>query len=340
MPSRPISLAVLGATGLAGRTVLDLLPGSDLDVAELRLLASSRSVGSRLEVDGEEFAVSTLAESSFRGIDVAIFCAPAEVARAWAPRAWAEGCAVVDSSSAFRADPEVPLVVPEVNSGSIAGFRAKGVVALPAGSVAALAAVLAPLHAAAGLTRVAVTTLEPVASGGRRAVEQLEREAADLMNGREPEAGGVLPHRIAFNLVPQVGPFLPDGRTAEEAAIAAELRRILGLPSLGLTATAVRVPIFFGLTAVVNVATERPLPAGEARALLRGSPGVKVVDAPEEGVYPMPMLTVNDEAVLVGRIRDDRTLDHGLDLLLATDDLRKGGAANALRVAARIAEGL
>jgi aspartate-semialdehyde dehydrogenase len=341
MPSRPISLALLGATGLVGRIVLDVLADSDLDLAEVRLLASPRSAGTRLELDGEELVVAAPGEGSFRGVDVAIFCVPADVARAWAPRAWAEGCAVVDGSPAFRADPEVPLVVPEVNAAAIAAYRAKGVVALPAGSVAALAATLAPLHAAAGITRVGVTTLEPVASGGHRAVEQLEREATDLMNGREPEpGGGVPPHRIAFNVVPQVGPFTADGRTEEEVAIAAELRRVLGLPELGVTATAVRVPVFYGLTAAANVATERPLPAEEARGLLRQAPGVKVVDAPGEGIYPMPMLTLNDDAVLVGRIRDDGSLPHGLDLVLSTDDLRKGMAANAVRVAEEIAQGL
>ncbi|BDG02453.1 aspartate-semialdehyde dehydrogenase [Anaeromyxobacter oryzae] len=337
MPTRPLSLALVGATGLVGRAVLDALAEADLDLSRLKLLASPRSKGTRLEWNEEELPVHALEEGAFQGVDVAIFCVPAEVARAWAPKAWSAGCAVVDGSPAFRAEPDVPLVVPEVNLDAVDGFRARGVVASPSPAVTALAVALAPLQRAAGLERVVVATYQAASGAGHRAVEQLEREATDLMNGREPEAGTVVPHRLAFNLVPQVGSFRPDGRTDEEASLVDETRRVLGAPGLGVAATAVRVPVFFGLGAAVNVATARPLPAAEAREVLRKAPGVKVIDDPAAQVYPMPMLAVNDDAVLVGRVRDDPSQRHGLDLFLVSDDLRRGAATNLVRIAAAVA---
>lgn len=337
MPTRPIHLALVGATGLVGRAVLEALDGSGLELASLRLLASARSAGTRLERDGDALPVAALSDGAFRGVDVAIFCAPATVASAYAPKAWAAGCAVVDGSTAFRADADVPLVVPEVNGEAAAGFRARGVVASPGASATALALALAPLHAAAGLERVVVTTLQSVSGAGHRAVEQLERETADLMNGREPEPGTALPYRIAFNLLPQVGAFLPDGRTDEEAALEAETRKVLAAPALRLGATSVRVPTFYGHAAAVAVTTARPLAAAEAREVLRKAPGVKVVDDPGAGTYPMPMLAVNDDAVLVGRVREDGAHERGLSLFLVADNLRKGSATNLVQVAARVA---
>lgn len=336
MTTRPISLAVVGATGLTGRALLEALPGPELDLRAVKLLASQRSVGTRLEVDDDEVPVEALREGAFRGCDVAVFCAPAEVARAWAPRAWAEGCAVIDMSAAFRAEDDVPVVVPEVNAAALDGFRARGIVASPGGSVAALAVALAPLHAAAGLERLVISSLQAVSGAGSRALHQLEREASDLMNGREPDPASALPHRIAFNLVPQVGAFREDGRTTFEESLAAETRKVLGAPALRVAATAVRVPVFYGDAAAVNVTTTRALPVDEARALLRGAPGLKLIDAPSEGVYPMPMLAVNDDAVLVGRIRADPSHERGLDLFVVSDELRRG-AANALRIAALLA---
>jgi aspartate-semialdehyde dehydrogenase len=331
------SLALVGATGLVGRAVLDALAEAELDLSRLTLLASPRSKGTTLEWNEEELPVAALADGAFRGVDVAIFCTPAAVSRAWAPKAWADGCVVVDDSSAFRLEADVPLVVPEVNLAAVEGFRARGVVSNAGGAVTPLAVALEPLRAAAGLERIVVSTYQSVSAAGQRGVEQLEREATGLMNAREPEPGTVIPHRIAFNVVPQVGAFRDDGRTEEEARIADETRKVLGLPSLGVTATAVRVPVSFGHAAAVNVATTRPLRAADARALLRAAPGLKVIDDPASSVYPMPMLAVNDEAVLVGRIRDDPSQRHGLDLFLVSDDLRRGSATNLVRIAAAVA---
>lgn len=334
MPTRPLSLAVVGATGLAGRAVLDALPDAGLELRALKLLGSQRSAGTRVEVGEDELAVEPLREGALRGCDVAIFCAPADAARAWAPRARADGCAVVDLSPAFRGDPAVPLVLSEVNAAALDGLGPAGLVALPGGAAAALAVALAPLHAAAGLERLVVTTLQPVSGAGHRALQQLEREASDLMNGREPEAAGAVPHRIAFNVVPQVGAFGADGRTDEEAGLVADARRLLAAPGLPLSVTALRAPVFYGQVTAVCATTARELSAEDARALLRRAPGVKLVDAPAEAIYPMPMLAVNDEAVLVGRVRD-ASAERGLELLVSSDDLRQR-AAGALRIAARL----
>ncbi|HET8732352.1 MAG TPA: aspartate-semialdehyde dehydrogenase [Anaeromyxobacteraceae bacterium] len=336
MPSRPLSLALLGATGLVGRAVLDALPDAALELAALRLLGSQRSAGSRVEVGDDEIAVEPVREGAFKGCDVAIFCAPPEVARAWAPRARADGCAVVDASSAFRTDPGVPLVVPGVNEAVLDGLGRAGLAALPGGGAAALAVALAPLHAAARLEGLVVSILEPVSGAGARGLQQLEREATDLMNGREPDAAGAVAHRIAFNVVPQVGAFLPDGSTEAEEGLAAETRRVLAAPGLRLAVTALRAPIFYGQVASVHAITGRKVSAEEARTLLRHAPGVKLLDAPGEGIYPMPMLAVNDDAVRVGRIRVEPSEERGVALLVVSDALRQR-AACALRVAARLA---
>ncbi|HVO19787.1 MAG TPA: aspartate-semialdehyde dehydrogenase [Anaeromyxobacter sp.] len=338
MPSRPVTLAVVGATGLVGRAVLELLPDSDLDLSELRLLASERSREARIEVEGEgeELPVAALSAGAFRGVDLALFLGPAEVARQWAPRAVAEGCRVVDASRAFRGDPAVPLLEPTVSPAALEGLGGPGIVAVAGGPAAALAPVLLPLSRAAGLERVVATALCPAAGAGTRGPEQLEREAQELMNGREPEEGGAFPHRLAFNLVPQVGSFVEGGRTDEEAAASEDLRRLLSAPSLEVAITAVRVPVFYGLAVAVQVVTARVLDVEAARAALREAPGLKLVDDLAERVYPMPMLTANDQAVLAGRLRSDPAA-RALDLFVTADELHRVAAA-ALWTAERWAE--
>lgn len=336
MPTRPVSLAIVGATGVAGRAALELLPEADLDPSELRLLASERSKEERLEYDGEDMPVTTLGTGSFQGVDLALFFLPPGLAREWAPRAWAAGCAVVDASRAFRSDPEVPLVAPLLNPEAVAGYRAKGIAAVATGGAAALAPVLAALTRTAGLESLSATVLAPAAGVGRPGLVQLETEAGDLMNGREPEAGEAIPHRLAYNVVPQVGTFLPDGRTDEEAGVETDLRRLLGQPALRAAATAVRVPVFYGLTVIARIVTGRALDAEAVRQTLRAAAGVKVVDQPGERIYPMPMVSMNDDAVLVGRIRADEQA-RVVELVATSDDLRHA-VGGAIRVAELVAE--
>lgn len=335
--SRPISLALVGATGTVGRTVLDVLDDLDVPVKSLRAFASTRSAGTTLAFRADDVRVEALHEGAFRGCEVAIFCAGPDVAREWAPRAVAEGCAVVDDSPAFRTEPDVPLVVPEVNPGALDALGPRGIVSNPSSNVTALTITLQPLRAAAGLRRVVVATYQSVSGVGQTGVEELEREARDLLNLREPGPAARFPHRIAFNVIPQVGAFGEGGRTEEEEKLVRETRKVLGDAALRIAATAVRVPVFFGHSAAVNVETERKLSADAAREALRGAPGVKVVDDPGQRIYPMPMLVANEDAVLVGRIREDPSLENGLDLFLSVENTRKGAATNAIQVAQLLA---
>ncbi len=338
MKSHAITLAVVGATGTVGRTVLEVLDDLDFPLRAVRPFASARSAGTTVAVRGDDVRVEGLREGAFRGCDVAVFCAGAEVAREWAPKAWAEGCAVVDDSPAFRAEADVPLVVPEVNADALAGFRARGVVASPSSNATALALALAPLRAAAGLRRVVVATYQSVSGAGQRGVEELEKQARDLLNLREPDPAARFPHRIAFNVIPQVGAFVEGGATDEEEKLARETRKVLGDADLGVAATAVRVPVFFGHSLAVNVELRGPLDAAAAREALRKAPGVKLVDDPAERVYPMPMLVSHDDGVLAGRVRVDPSVAHGLSLFLSIENTRKGAATNAVQIARLLAE--
>jgi aspartate-semialdehyde dehydrogenase len=335
MAVRGLDVAVLGATGAMGRGILQALEEGDLPLGSLRLLASGRADRAELEFQGEPVPTEAVKDGSFRGCVVAVFAAGTEAARKWAPRARVEGCAVVDLSAAFGLELDVPLVVPDVNLDA-ARAAPRGIVACGRGTCASLAAVLSPVRDAAGLERVVVATYEPASGAGQGGLEQLEREARDLLSGREPEPGA-LPYRIAFNLMPQVGAFGPDGRTEEESRLAEELRKVLAEPGLRVSATAVRVPVFYGSAAAVNLTTRRKLAAAEARELFRKAPGVKLLDDPAEKVYPMPILAVNDDLTLVGRVRKDASEESGLDLFLAADPLRQG-AASAVRILRLLSE--
>lgn len=338
MPTRPLRIALAGATGAVGRAVLQVLEDLDVELAELRLLASSRSVGQELEVFGKSVRVGEVKAGAFEGCDVAILATPPEVSRRLVAQARDEGCLVVDDSDAYRDEPDVPLVVAGVNAGALDAPPPRGIVANPDPVAILLAQLLAPLRGAAGVARVHVTALLAVSGAGQRGVARLEGEIASLMNGREPEPPTVFPHRIAFNVVPQVGPFGGDGASGGEERIVRETRAILGAPALPVQVTAVRIPVFYGHSLAVNVRTERPLAVEAARDALRKAPGVKVLDDPAQAIYPMPMLAVNDDAVHVGRIRADATQEHGLDLFAAGDNLRTGGATNLVRVALLLAE--
>ncbi len=331
MTVRPLKLAVVGATGSVGRAVLEDLEAREIPV-ELRLFATSRSEVDLLEFRGDELEVETVTDRSFRGCDATILAVPAGVARELAPKAWAEGCLAIDLSGAFRSVEGVPLVVAGVNDADVAAGEARGVVASPSGPVVPLALALAPIHREAGIQRVVVTILQAASGSGRGGLRQLEKELVSLLNGEEPDPSD-LSHRVGMNLVPQVGAFLPGGSTDVEGAVGAELRRLLAAPALAATATAIRVPVFYAHGLVVNLRTARPLSADGARAALRASPELKVIDSPEERIYPMPMLAVNDDAVLVGRVREDGSQENGLDLFVVADNLRRGAAGNAVRIA-------
>lgn len=323
-------VAVVGATGAVGNELISLLEERRFPVERLQPFASERSEGEAIEFEGSELPVETLTEDSFAGVDIAFFSAGAEQSKRWAPVAARAGCVVVDTSSGWRMDPAVPLVVPEVNAAELA--RHKGIIASPAPSTVQIVTTLKPLHDAARVRRVVATLLQSVSGTGKKAMDELLQQTANLLSFREitPSA---YPHQIAFNLLPHVGAFLDNGATTEERHVAEEAKRVMGDGSLRVAATAVQAPVFRGHAASLNIETEKELTANEARSLLAGAPGVTVFDAPEKRLYPLPIDAAGKDGVYVGRIREDESVERGLALWVVTDNLRKGAALNALQIA-------
>lgn len=324
------TVAIVGASGAVGQDFLAVLAARDFPLRSLRLLASPRSAGRRIAFRGESLLVEALGGESFRGVDLALFSAGASVSREHAPRAVAAGAVVVDNSSAFRMDPQVPLVVPEVNPGAVRAHR--GIVANPNCSTILLVVALWPLHRAAGLRAVVVSTYQAASGAGQQAMLELREATAAALRGERP-APKVLPQTLAFNLFPQVDVFMPDGYTREEDKMQFETRKILGLPELAVDATCVRVPVERCHSESVAVQLERPLSVEAARALLAAAPGVELVDDPAQKKYPMPLSMAGRDPVAVGRVRPGRVFTPGLTFWLAGDQLRKGAALNAVQIA-------
>jgi aspartate-semialdehyde dehydrogenase len=328
-------VAVVGATGAVGNEMISILESRHFPVEELRLFASERSEGKTLPFLGEDIPVRTLKENSFTGIDIALFSAGAARSRTWAPVAAASGCVVVDNSSQWRMDPEVPLVVPEVNAHDLA--RHKGIIANPNCSTIQMVVVLKPLHDAARIKRVVVTTFQSVSGTGKKAMDELLEQTRDILSFREPRTS-VYPHQIAFNVLPHIDAFLEDGYTKEEMKMVEETRKIMGDDSVRVTATTVRVPVFRCHSESLNIETERKLTANEARAVLAKAPGVVVFDAPEKNVYPLPVEVADKDETYVGRVREDDTVECGLNIWIVADNLRKGAALNAVQIAEKLVE--
>jgi len=329
--ARNFHVAILGATGAVGRELLQQLEERDFPVEKLTLLASPKSEGEKLEFKGEELPVRAVKAEHFQGVQLAFFCTGPAASAEWAPVAVKAGAMVVDGSSAFRAEPDVPMVVPEVNPQALARCKARGIVANPNCATVELVVALKPLHDAARVRRVVVSTYQSVSGLGQHGVDELEKQTSDLMNAREVTPKS-FPHRIAFNVLPQIGEFLDTGYTQEEAALAEETRKILEDDALQMSVTAVRVPVFFGHSEALNVSTERKLTAEQARELFRKAPGLKLLDDPKSHVYPMPMLAAGDSSVHVGRVREDASQANGLDLFVCADNVRKGAALNAVQI--------
>ena len=326
---RAPAVGILGATGAVGETLLRVLAERRFPMRELRLLASERSAGRLLPYAGREIAVEEATPSSFDGLDLAIFSAGAARSRTFAPAAVRAGALVIDNSSAFRLDPEVPLVVPEVNPEAARLHR--GLIANPNCSTMQLVPVLRPLHDAAGLEHVTVATYQAVSGTGRSAGEALVTETRRALDGNDAEALAY-PHPIAFNVLP-AGTFGDDGLTDEETKIVHESRKILGLPDLRVSPTCVRVPVRNAHSAAVWVTTERELGPEEAREVLGAAPGVTVLDDPSRDLYPTALAADGRDDVLVGRIRRDPGAQHTLALWIVADNLRKGAATNAVQIA-------
>ena len=325
-------VAVAGATGAVGNEMIQILEEQEFPVASLKLLASSRSVGKTLDFRGESLHVKELREDSFEGVDIALFSAGAAASRQFAPAAAESGCVVIDNSSSWRMDPEVPLVVPEVNPHAIADYRNKGIIANPNCSTIQMVVVLKPIYDAAGIERVVVSTYQAVSGTGKNAIEELTEQTKNLLTFQAVTAE-VYPHRIAFNCFPHIGSFLENGYTEEEMKMVHETHKIMEAPNIRLSATTVRIPVFYGHSEAVNIQTERKLSAKEARVLLFQAPGIRVMDNPDERIYPMPSEAAGINETLVGRIREDISIENGLDLWIVADNIRKGAALNTVQIA-------
>ena len=323
-------LAVAGATGAVGREMLRILEERAFPAGEVVLLASARSAGRRLPFRGEELPVRRLEEGAFEGVDIALFSCGAARALEFAPAAARAGAVVVDNSSAFRMDAAVPLVAPEVNPEAVDAHQ--GIIANPNCSTIQMVVALKPLHDAARLKRIVVSTYQAVSGAGRAAVEELRAQVAARARG-EAAASRKMPHEIAFNCLPHIDSFLEGGHAKEERKMAEETRKILGAPDLGVSATCVRVPVFNAHSESVNAEFEAPLSPEEARALLARAPGVEVVDDPAALAYPMPKDADGRDAVFVGRVRRDDSRENALNLWVVADNLRKGAALNAVQIA-------
>ncbi|MCA8974866.1 MAG: aspartate-semialdehyde dehydrogenase [Planctomycetes bacterium] len=323
-------VAIVGATGAVGQDLLAVLAAREFPIASLRLLASARSAGSRLDFGGESIAVQALQADSFAGIDLALFSAGGETSRQFAPLAVAAGAVVVDNSSAFRMDPTVPLIVPEVNPAAIADHR--GIIANPNCSTILLVLALAPLHREASLRAVVVSSYQAASGAGRRAMLELRDGVQRSLRG-EPQVHEAMPHPLGFNVIPQIDVFQPDGYTREEDKMLYETRKILGLPDLTVDATCVRVPVERCHSESVTVLLERAIDPGRARQLFAAAPGLELEDEPEQRRYPMPLQMAGRDPVAVGRVRRARVLAPGLTFWLCGDQLRKGASLNAVQIA-------
>lgn len=331
------TVAVVGATGAVGEEMIATLAQRQFPVEKLVPLASDKSVGKTVSFDGADVPVETLAGNSFDGVDIALFSAGTEISREFSPLAAHAGAVVIDNSAAFRMETDVPLVVPEVNASEIANWKNRGIIANPNCSTIQLCVVLKPIHDRARIKRVVVSTYQSVSGAGRPAMDELTDQVRALFAGDELKAS-VIPHPIAFNCVPQIDVFLPNGYTKEEWKMVEETQKILGDRSIRITATAVRVPVYVGHAESVNIKTEKKLSATEARELLRKSPGIIVLDDPAHGEYPLQRDAAGTDPVYVGRLREDPSIPNGLDCWIVTDNLRKGAALNAVEIAEILVE--
>ncbi|MFZ2447633.1 MAG: aspartate-semialdehyde dehydrogenase [Syntrophobacteraceae bacterium] len=330
MARKEFKVAVVGATGAVGNLMVKVLEERSFPVGELTLLASARSVGKTMTFRGKEIPVRELKEDSFEGIQVALFSAGGSISRRFAPIAAKAGAVVIDNSSAFRMDPAVPLVVPEVNPD--AALSHTGIIANPNCSTIQMVVALKPIHDAVGIRRIVVTTLQAVSGTGMKAIEELRLQVADITAGREPQKR-VYPHQIAFNCFPHIGAFLDNGFSEEEMKMVNETRKIFEDPDIQVCATTVRVPVFYGHSESVNIETKKPISPEDARKILERAPGVKVVDDPSNGGYPVPLDAAGTDDTYVGRIRRDPSVENGLAMWVVADNIRKGAASNAVQIA-------
>ena len=332
--SNGFRVAVVGATGLVGETMISVLEERKFPVSQLFALASNRSLGKHVQFNGKQLPVEDLAGFDFARADIGLFSAGSQVSAEYAPKAAAAGCTVIDNTSQFRYQDDIPLVVPEVNAHAISLYRSRGIIANPNCSTIQMLVALKPIHDAVGIERINVATYQSVSGGGRQAIEELAAQTAALLSGKPIAAPRLIARQIAFNCVPQIDRFEDNGYTREEMKMLWETRKILQDDSIRVNATAVRVPVFYGHSEAVHIETQRKITAPQARQLLQKAPGVTVMDEREPGGYPTAVTeAANHDTVYVGRIREDMSYERGLDLWIVADNIRKGAATNSVQIA-------
>ncbi|WP_448589130.1 aspartate-semialdehyde dehydrogenase [Thermodesulfobium sp.] len=325
-----LKVAVVGATGVVGSKMLSILEERNFPADEVKALASSKSVGKRILYKGKEIVVELARPESFDDVNIALFSAGGDLSKELAPEAAKRGCVVIDNSSAWRMDPDVPLVVPEVNEDDI--FKNKGIIANPNCSTAQLVLVLWPLHKRYGLKRVVVSTYQAVSGAGKKGIDDLNNQVNAIVNGNDIRCEK-FPYQIAFNCIPHIDVFKENGYTKEEMKVIEESRKIMHINDLAITCTAVRVPVLNSHSESVNIELEKDFDIQEVKELLSKSPGVVLYDDPMKNIYPMPIIASNKDETFVGRIRRDFSVKSGLNLWIVSDNLRKGAALNAVQIA-------
>ena len=326
------NIVVVGATGNVGREMLNILAERQFPVAKITALASRRSLGTKVSFGDETLTTKDLDTFDFTGWDIALFAIGSDATKKYAPVAAAAGCVVIDNSSLYRYDPDVPLVVPEVNADAVLGYAKKNIIANPNCSTAQMVVALKPLHDRAKIKRVVVSTYQSVSGAGKSGMDELWDQTKAIYNPTSDVKPETFQKQIAFNVIPHIDVFMEDGSTKEEWKMVAETKKIVD-PSIKVTATCVRVPVFVGHSEAINIEFEEFLDEGEARDILREAPGIMVIDKRESGGYVTPIEAVGDFATFISRIRQDSTLDNGLNLWCVSDNLRKGAALNAVQIA-------
>ena len=327
------NIAIVGATGAVGEALVNILDERNFPVGELFLLASERSAGTKVMFGNKSIMVTDLADFDFARAHIGLFSAGAEVSAEYAPKAAAAGCIVVDNTSHFRYDADIPLVVPEVNGEAIADFSKRNIIANPNCSTIGLVVALKPIYEAVGIKRLNIATYQAVSGSGKSAIEELAGQTAALLNG-QPAEPKVYPKQIAFNVLPQIDVFLENGYTKEEMKMVWETQKIFEDPNILVSATCARVPVFYGHCEAVQIETVKPVDLRAIMSLLEQAEGVELVDAPESGSYPTPVTEATDSnPVYVGRVRRDISLEKGLSLWLVSDNIRKGAALNSIQIA-------
>lgn len=337
MSERKFNVAVAGATGAVGNQMIVCLEERNFPVKSIKFLASSRSVGRTLRFKGDAVPVEELTEDSFRGVDIALFSAGGGTSLKFSPIAANSGCVVVDNSSAWRMDADVPLVVPEVNSHAIKDYKKKGIIANPNCSTIQMVVALNPIREKCGIKRIVVSTYQAVSGTGKKAIDELFDQTRAMINFLDYKKN-VYPHRIAFNCLPHIDVFLDNGYTKEEMKMLNETRKIMEDNTIGVTATTVRVPVFFGHAESVNIETEKYISASEVKALLEKAPGVKLVDDIKNNIYPLQIDAAGQDLTMVGRIRQDESIPNGINMWIVADNIRKGAATNAVQIAEILAD--